>query len=49
MVNVFNPDKHESVADVTKADIIGGVDSVTGKDRSDGGSEGIFNRRNNAY
>lgn len=31
VVNVFNPDKHESVADVTKADIIGGVDSVTGK------------------
>ena len=31
VVNVFNPDKHESVADVTKADIIGGFDSVTGK------------------
>ena len=31
VVNVFNPDKHESVSDVTKADIIGGVDSVTGK------------------
>ena len=31
VVNVFNPDKHESVADVTKADIIGSVDSVTGK------------------
>ena len=31
VVNVFNPDKHESVADVTKADIIGGIDSVTGK------------------
>lgn len=31
VVNVFNPDKHESVTDVTKADIIGGVDSVTGK------------------
>lgn len=31
VVNVFNPDKHESVNDVTKADIIGGVDSVTGK------------------
>ena len=31
VINVYDPSKHESVQDVTIADIIGGVDSVTGK------------------
>jgi phage tail sheath protein FI len=31
VVNVFDPSKHESVSDVLKADIIGGVDPITGK------------------
>ena len=31
VINVFNPAKHETVADVKMSDIIGGVDAVTGK------------------
>lgn len=31
VVNVFDPEKHNSVSDVTKADIIGSVDASTGK------------------
>ena len=31
VINVFNPAKHETVADVIMSDIIGGVDAVTGK------------------
>ncbi len=31
VVNVFDPEKHNSVSDVTKADIIGSVDANTGK------------------
>ena len=31
VINVFDPAKHEKVADVTKADIIGGVNATTGK------------------
>ena len=31
VINVFDPAKHESVTDVTKADIIGTVDATTGK------------------
>src|SRR5574344_2312705 len=31
VVNVFNPDEHEDVADVTMGDINGGVDAITGK------------------
>jgi uncharacterized protein len=31
VVNVFNPDKHEDVADITMGDINGGVDAITGK------------------
>ena len=31
VVNVFDPDKHETVSDVTKADIIGEVNATTGK------------------
>ena len=32
VVNVFDPEKHNSVSDVTKADIIGSVDANTGKE-----------------
>ena len=31
VINVFNPARHETVADVKMSDIIGGVDAVTGK------------------
>lgn len=31
VVNVFDPEKHETVSDVTKGDIIGSVDATTGK------------------
>ncbi len=31
VVNVFDPTRHESVTDVTKADILGGVNATTGK------------------
>ena len=31
VINVFNPEKHESVQDVKLSDIIGGVDAITGK------------------
>ena len=31
VVNVFDPTKHETVSDVKKADIIGGVNALTGK------------------
>lgn len=31
VINVFNPAKHETVADVKLSDIIGGVDATTGK------------------
>ncbi len=31
VVNVFNPDEHETVSDVTMGDINGGVDAITGK------------------
>ena len=31
VINVFNPAKHETVADVKMSDIIGGVDALTGK------------------
>lgn len=31
VVNVFDPEKHEDVSDVTKGDIIGGIDIATGK------------------
>lgn len=31
VINVFDPEKHETVTDVTLADIIGNIDPVTGK------------------
>lgn len=31
VINVFDPEKHETVADVTLADIIGTIDPITGK------------------
>ena len=31
VVNVYDPSKHESISDVTKADIIGGINATTGK------------------